>query len=155
MRFWRLHYSVHSVIGEGKVRYLKVNEITQKSLALLWSIIATLLTVATYVHTVLYINQHLYNLTLFDVFYTIVMSSTSGLSTDIVPDNIFSRTVTLSLMIVGAIYIPTNLANLLNLANSRSQYLHAYKKDSAHVILAGNFEITSLRGFLRGFDRGF
>lgn len=43
------------------------------------------------------------------------------------------------------------MSNLLALIGSKSKYVYSFKKDSAHVILAGNFEITSLRGFLREF----
>lgn len=114
LRFYRLHYSIHNVISEGKIRYLKINDITQKSLALLWSIISTLITVTIYVHAVLYIYQKFYYITLFDVFYNLAVSSTSGLTTNIVPDNIFSRCVTLLIMVIGAIFIPTKRKLITN-----------------------------------------
>lgn len=154
MRFWRLHYSLHNIIGQGKARYIGISEITQKASILLLSIFSTLIVVTAWVHATLYYIQNYYDLSFFDVFYTIAVSSTSGLSTQIIPDNIFSRIVTLYIMVVGAIFIPTNLSNLLTLINSKSAYTKPFQKSSAHVVLAGNFEITSLRGFLREFFSG-
>ena len=56
-------------------------------------------------------------------------------------------------MIVGAIFIPTNLAELLALIRNQSQYEKPYKMlpDHSHVVCIGNFEVTSLRDFLREF----
>jgi hypothetical protein len=46
------------------------------------------------------------------------MSSFSGLATNIVPDNTFSRIVTFGIMVVGAIYLPTQLSDLITLVRS-------------------------------------
>ena len=81
------------------------------------------------------------------------MSSTSGLSTQIIPDNVFSRIITLYVMIVGAIFIPKNLADLLNLIRSQSSYLKGFiaLPGYDHIVLIGDFEVTSLRAFLAEF----
>lgn len=56
-------------------------------------------------------------------------------------------------MIVGAIFIPKNLADLLNLIRSQSSYLVPFKASPGygHVVLVGNFEITTVRAFLTEF----
>ncbi len=53
-------------------------------------------------------------------------------------------------MIVGAIFIPKNLADLLNLIRSQSSYLTPFRKTpgSSHLVLIGDFNLTSLRAFL-------
>jgi hypothetical protein len=78
------------------------------------------------------------------------VSSTSGLSTQIIPDNVFSRIITLYVMIVGAIFIPKNLADLLNLIRGQSAYLKGFIAAPGyhHIVLIGDFEIISLRAFL-------
>lgn len=81
------------------------------------------------------------------------MSSTSGLSTNIVPDNTFSRIVTFGIMIIGAIFLPTQISDLITLIRSQSDYRFSYKplRGRQHVVVVGNLEIVSLRGFLREF----
>ncbi|KAJ3387185.1 hypothetical protein HDU92_002061 [Lobulomyces angularis] len=81
------------------------------------------------------------------------MSSTTGLSTDIVPDSILSRVVILLIMVIGAIFLPANLAELLELASSRSFYDRKYKmkKGQGHVVLMGDCEAILIHDFLREF----
>lgn len=104
-------------------------------------------------HIVLYKVQKYYDLNFLDIFYTIAVSSTSGLSTQIVPDNVFSRIVTFGIMIIGAIFLPTQLSDLITLLRSQSKYSRSFKPQNGrnHVVIVGNLEIVSLRGFLKEF----
>ena len=70
-RFWRLHYSLAQVFGPGKQKMFRVSLITQKATLLGLSIFSTLFTVTAWVHGTLYVVQRYYDLTFFDVFYTI------------------------------------------------------------------------------------
>ncbi|KND03740.1 uncharacterized protein SPPG_01198 [Spizellomyces punctatus DAOM BR117] len=152
LRFWRMHLSIMMVFTPSKNVAFNFSPITQKAVRLGLSIFNTLITVTAWVHICLYIIQKYYDLSFFDVFYTIAVSSTSGLSTQIIPDNPFSRIVIMYVMIVGAIFIPTNLADLLALIRNKSKYDRSYKSTNrSHVLIAGNFEITSLRDFLWEF----
>ncbi|KAJ3000871.1 hypothetical protein HDV02_002334 [Globomyces sp. JEL0801] len=139
-RFWRKHSFTKSPI-------------TQKAVLIGLTITSTLAIVAAWVHICLYKVQKYYDLSYGDIFYTIVVSSTSGLSTQIVPDNNLSRMITLGVMVVGAIYIPAQLSELLALMSNVSKYAIPYESigRQQHALLIGNLEIVSLRGFLREF----
>ncbi|KAI8908406.1 calcium-activated BK potassium channel alpha subunit-domain-containing protein [Gorgonomyces haynaldii] len=152
-RFWRLNYALEHVFRPGKSLLFKMSPITQKGTLLGLSIFNTLITVTGWVHAILYMVQKYYDLTFFDVFYTIVVSSTSGLSTQIIPDNVFSRIVTLYVMVVGAIYIPSSLADLLQLIRSTSKYTKPYQKQKSkqHIVIVGNLQVSAIRGFLKEF----
>jgi hypothetical protein len=56
-------------------------------------------------------------------------------------------------MIIGAIFIPTNLADLLALIRSKSSFDHRFVPSSRqdHVILVGNFDVALLADFFREF----
>ena len=75
------------------------------------------------------------------------------MATQIIPDNVFSRIITLYVMIIGAIFIPKNLTDLLSLIRSQSAYLAPFKLASGygHVVLVGDFEAVTLRAFLQEF----
>jgi hypothetical protein len=47
-RFWRLLYSLESVIGEGKSRFIRINDITQRAIRLGLSIFCTLIVVTAW-----------------------------------------------------------------------------------------------------------
>ncbi|KAI8926389.1 hypothetical protein BC831DRAFT_504492 [Entophlyctis helioformis] len=153
LRFWRLHMAIGNCLRPGQNVVFRLSPVMQKGLNLGLSIFNTLFTVTAWVHICLYIFQKYYDLSFFDVFYTIAVSSTSGLNTQIIPDNIFSRIITLYVMIVGAIFIPTNLSDLIVLIRSQSPFNKRYKPSSGqtHVLLLGNFEVASLRDFFREF----
>jgi hypothetical protein len=153
LRFIRLHGSISRCFPVGKKGFFKVSSIRQKAVNLALSIFTTLLSVTAWVHICLYKVQKYYDLSFFDIFYTITVSSTSGLSTQIVPDNIFSRFITLGVMIIGAVFLPTQIGDLMNLIRSSSKYTLPYVavKGRHHVVIVGNLEIISLQGFLREF----
>ncbi|KAJ8329775.1 hypothetical protein QVD99_004219 [Batrachochytrium dendrobatidis] len=153
LRFWRLHISISRCLRPGKNVLFRISPILQKTLNIGLSIFNTLFTVTAWVHICLYIIQKYYDLSFFDVFYTIAVSSTSGLSTNIVPDNFFSRIITLYVMIVGAIFIPTSLSDLIMLIRSKSKYDRRYSQSSNqnHVLLVGHFDVANLRDFFREF----
>jgi hypothetical protein len=75
------------------------------------------------------------------------------LSTEIVPDNVFSRIITLGVMVIGAIFLPTQIGDLVSVINSSSAYTSPFSKpkDRTHVLVLGNLEIVALQGFLREF----
>ena len=56
-------------------------------------------------------------------------------------------------MIIGAIFLPTQISDLITLIRSQSDYRFSYKplRGRQHVVVVGNLEIVSLRGFLREF----
>jgi hypothetical protein len=92
-------------------------------------------------------------LTFFDIFYTITVSATSGLSTEIIPDNIYSRVITVLIMVVGATFLPPQINALVALANSTTKYGTPYitQPERFHIVICGNLEIVSLRVFLKEF----
>jgi hypothetical protein len=98
-RFWRLHGSVSRCFPVGKKGFFSVSPIKQKAVNLGLSIFTTLFLVTAWTHIILYKFQKYYDLNFLDIFYTIAVSSTSGLSTGIVPDNVFSRIVTFGIMV--------------------------------------------------------
>ncbi|KAJ3271957.1 hypothetical protein HDV01_006091 [Terramyces sp. JEL0728] len=81
------------------------------------------------------------------------VSSTSGLSTQIIPDNVYSRIITLGVMIIGAIFIPTQLSDLLAMIRNSSKFTKPYQfsENTRHVLVVGNLEVVALKGFLREF----
>ncbi|CAJ0842009.1 9829_t:CDS:10 [Entrophospora sp. SA101] len=72
---------------------------------------------------------------------------------DIVPDNTFTRIVILYVMIAGAVFLPSNLSELLDLIRQRSKYSRPYKPEfnMKHILVTGDFDGTSLYEFLREF----
>ena len=101
LRFWRLHYSIMKVLQPDSNAIIVLGRVARKALQLAVSIFSTLSTVTAWVHICLYRVQHYYDLTFFDVFYTITVTATSGLSTQIVPDNIFSRIITIGVKLLN------------------------------------------------------
>jgi hypothetical protein len=75
------------------------------------------------------------------------------MSTDLVPNNAFTRAVILYVIVAGALFIPTALSELLTLIQERSNYNHSYKGENykEHIIVTGDFDATSLFEFLREF----
>eukprot|EP00842_Homolaphlyctis_polyrhiza_P004858 jgi/Hompol1/5373/HPOL_001199-RA len=153
LRFWRLHLSLGECLKPSNIAFLNISMISLKSIQLASTILTTLLTVAAWVHICLYTVQRYYQLSFFDVFYTIAVSSTSGLSTQIVPDNLLSRIVTLYVMLIGAIYLPTHISDLLTLIRSRSKFDRPFKLPAHHrgVLVVGHLDVANLRDFVREF----
>jgi hypothetical protein len=154
-RFWRLNFSLVRLLSTGKHSlFPRLSLVLRKGTQLCIRILVTLLTVSAWVHVCLYIIQHFYDVTYQDVFYSISVSATSGLSTgEIVPDNPFSRAVILFVMICGALFIPTQLAELLSLIRSQPQFDAPYHPAAhqEHILLVGTFEPNSLREILTEF----
>ena len=137
-RFMRLHLSIMNIVTPSKNILFSVSDISQQAIKIGFSIFSTLLTVSGWVHIVEYKLQDQKDFTFADVFYFITVSSTSGLTTQIVPDNAFSRLVILYVMIVGAIFIPTNLSKLLALMGKKSKFDKPYYKSGEqmeHVVI--------------------
>ncbi|KAJ3345548.1 hypothetical protein HDU91_007320 [Kappamyces sp. JEL0680] len=90
-RFWRLNFAISRCFPVGKKGFFSVSPVKQKAVNLGLDIFTTLFLVSAWTHICLYKIQKYYDINFLDIFYTIVVSSTSGLSTQIVPDNVFSR----------------------------------------------------------------
>ena len=155
-RFWRLHLSLLRVVNA--VLTVRLTALTKEFLKLGVSIMDVLMGIASFVHVWLYVVQRYYDLSYFDVFYSITMASTSGLTTSIVPDNTVSRVITLGLMVVGSIFIPRKLAELLLFMSELSSYDRPFSGADRHVLLLGEFNTALLKDFFREFyaeDHGF
>jgi hypothetical protein len=70
-RFIRLHGSMLRCFPVGKKGFFEVSSVKQKAVYLGLSIFCTLSSVTAWVHICLYKIQKYYNLTFFDIFYTI------------------------------------------------------------------------------------
>ncbi|KAG2183105.1 hypothetical protein INT44_006086 [Umbelopsis vinacea] len=165
LRFVRLHMSVGRCLLPVKHAVIHISLIARKALQLGTTILFTILTVTAFIHVFTF-KQHVQDpkfesMTFYSAFFFTVgelkslekVSSVSSIRTDIVPDNEFTRLVILYVMIAGALYIPTRLAELLSLIQHRSKYRHSYrsKDGQQHVIVTGSFEPSSLLEFLREF----
>ncbi|KAI8584387.1 hypothetical protein K450DRAFT_219626 [Umbelopsis ramanniana AG] len=157
LRFVRLHMSVGRCLLPVKHAVIHISLIARKALQLGTTILFTILTVTAFIHVFTF-KQHVQDpkfesMTFYNAFFFTVVSSVSSIRTDIVPDNEFTRLVILYVMIAGALYIPTRLAELLSLIQHRSKYRHSYrsKDGQQHVIVTGSFEPSSLLEFLREF----
>lgn len=152
-RFVRLHLAVMACLIPSKTSVFNVSLITRKALRLMGFILFLILTVASFVHMVAFKIQHVTKLTFFDSFFFAIVSSTSGTTSQIVPDGVFSRLVVLYVMITAAVVIPTNLSELLTLINKKSVFDHSFKRKQGqnHVVVCGQFEVTSLQSFLKEF----
>ena len=81
-RFWRLHLSLmNNLYPSDKNLIINLQPVSRKAVELGLSIFSTLFIVTAWVHICLYRVQKYYDLNFFDVFYTISVSSTSGLAT--------------------------------------------------------------------------
>ena len=152
-RFIRLHGSVSRTFTIGKKGFIQMTPIKQKALSIALSIITVLLSVTAWVHISLYKNQKYYDITFFDIFYSLAVSSTAGLSTEIVPDNIYSRVITLGVIITGLIFLPPKINELVTMVRNHSPYNRSFipVRKRSHVVVAGNLEVVSLERFLREF----
>ncbi|KAI9137348.1 hypothetical protein BKA69DRAFT_1098463 [Paraphysoderma sedebokerense] len=153
-RWARLHDAISICLVPVKDPILHISMIARKAVNLVIAILFTILTVAAFIHIVVYKHQGDNDTTFLDVFYFTIMSSTSGLSTSgITADNPFTKLLLLYILIAGAFYIPTHLSELLTMIQNRSKFTvpYAHKKSQQHVIVCGNFEITSMLEFLKEF----
>ncbi|KAJ3122622.1 hypothetical protein HK098_002708 [Nowakowskiella sp. JEL0407] len=157
-RFLRLHLSLVRVLKPSRGFLdlsIPFNRVVRKAAQVIVTIVNTLATVAAWVHLTLYIQQGFKDLSFFDVFYSLTVSSVSGLQTDIIADNPVSRIVILYVMIVGAIFIPSNLAELFDLMKFQSKYDKAFRPVQAerqsHVLVVGNVSYPLLVDFLKEF----
>ncbi|KAJ3218295.1 hypothetical protein HK099_005112 [Clydaea vesicula] len=155
-------HSISESLAPNKNFIFNLSSVTHKGIHILVAILVTLVTIAAWVHLILIEDEKVSpKSSFFDVFYTITLSATNGLDTDIVPDNNTSRIATLAIMIIGAIYIPKSLSEFLTLLKQQSKYDKPYNSalnnetESSlfkHVILAGNInDVGALRSFLREF----
>ncbi|KAI3650905.1 hypothetical protein MP228_004386 [Amoeboaphelidium protococcarum] len=153
LRFVRLHVILMAVLIPSKTSILKLSLITRKAIRLVAFILFLVLTVAAFVHVVAYKSQGVRNLTFFDSFYFAIISVNSGNTSQIVPDGPFARVVVLYILITGAIFVPTRVAELLRLMGQKSVYDHSFKKknNQNHVLICGDFELSSLSTFLKEF----
>ncbi|KAJ1926753.1 hypothetical protein IWQ60_003522 [Tieghemiomyces parasiticus] len=155
IRIVRLQMSIFSCLVPVKSGFMAFSAITRKALRLGLGILTTLLTVSAFVHLVTYIQRKPTDalLDFGEAFFFTTVSSTSGLSTDLVPDNAFTRIVILYIMIVGAVFIPANLSELLTLMARQSRYPTRFTPAAhqSHVLLVGRMEPMSLFEFLREF----
>jgi hypothetical protein len=70
-RFIRLHRSISTCFPVGKKGFFQVSSVKQKAVNLALSIFTTLAAVTAWVHICLYKVQKYYDITFFDIFYTI------------------------------------------------------------------------------------
>jgi hypothetical protein len=70
-RFIRLHGSISRCFPVGKKGFFEVSSVKQKAVNLALSIFTTLAVVTAFVHICLYKVQKYYDITFFDIFYTI------------------------------------------------------------------------------------
>lgn len=152
-RFLRLHYSIIQCLVPSKTSIFRLSLVARKGISLCGFIFFLILTVAAFVHITQYKNENAENITFFDAFFFCFVSSVSGLTSSVVPDNIFSRFVILYIMITGIIYIPPRAAELLRLIQQKSDYDGSYFWDGhrEHVILCGYLELSSIKTFLHEF----
>ncbi|KAJ1657012.1 hypothetical protein IWQ61_003517 [Dispira simplex] len=155
LRILRLQLTVFNFLVPVKNGVIAFSAITRKAIRLAGGILFTLLTVSAFVHTVTYTQRKADDplLDFSEAFFFTTVSSTSGLSTDLVPDSAFTRIVILYIMVVGAIFIPTNLSELLTLMSRQSRYPTHFAPSShqSHVLLVGKMDSVSLFEFLREF----
>jgi hypothetical protein len=117
------------------------------------TVFTTLLAVTSFVHIVEYKYQGIReNVSFADVFYFILISCTSGLTTKIVKDTWFSRLVIIALMVVGAFYLPPAIAELIETIRKKSVFDKPFKsQENYHVVFCGPFNLDSLKVALREF----
>ncbi|RHZ54193.1 hypothetical protein Glove_429g18 [Diversispora epigaea] len=157
LRFVRAHVAVQVLFIPVKSSLFNFSTIMRKGLKIGTTISFTFLTVAAWIHIITFkqleSNADLEELSFYDAFWFTVVSSTNGMSTNLVPENGWIRLVILYIMVAGAIFIPTHLSELLNLIQARSKYEHSYEpeKNREHMIVTGSFDATSLFEFLREF----
>lgn len=151
VRFMRMHLAVMQILVPSKTSILKLSLITRKAIRLIGIIVFLILTVAAVVHIV-EVKAQGSKITFFDAFFFTLVSPTSGLSSQIVPDNIFSRLVIIYIMVSGALFLPTNVAELLSLLSKKSVYDHSFKPTHRnHVLLCGTLDVSSIASFLEEF----
>ena len=172
-RFWRFFFSIRKCIAPDKNFLFNLSPVVQKGSSIALSILITLTTVSTWVHVIIWNDDSPKHPTYFEIFYTITVTSTSGLQTNLLNDDNISRAVNLCVMIVGAIYLPPNLSEFLGLLQNKSKYNVSYKPlqkikflsdgpldrnrsghhwTEKHVLVVGNIlDVASLRGFLQEF----
>ncbi|KAL7752186.1 hypothetical protein RI367_002231 [Sorochytrium milnesiophthora] len=152
-RWARLNTTIGITIMPVKDPIFRLTAVTRKAIDVSCAVFFTITTVSAFIHITTYKTQKKATSTFYDVFYFTVMSSTSGLTTNIAADGWFTRALLLYIMIAGAFYIPTHLTELLSMIRSRSKYTAPYKSKSyhGHVLVCGNFAVTSMLEFLREF----
>ncbi|KAJ3191603.1 hypothetical protein HK101_007566 [Irineochytrium annulatum] len=152
-RFWRLYLVVLKIVKPNRNFLFNFSAATRKGISIFLSIFNLLLTVSAFVHIILRWQDSKEKKDFWDVFYWIFVTSSSGLSTGIVPDGYLSRCVIIFVMIAGIVFLPPALTEFIELIRTRSKYVHSYKPHSEgdHVVVVGDLEVTAVRDFLREF----
>ncbi|KAI8801924.1 calcium-activated BK potassium channel alpha subunit-domain-containing protein [Cladochytrium replicatum] len=148
-RFMRLYVCFRALVNANTFVSPEQNQI----ILIAGSLLGILMTVTAFVQLVENYQLVDTSVAFLDVFYFVSITAANGLSTDIVPDDTFSRLVILYVMIVGYTYIPKALAEFLSLVRRKSRYVHSYKPKQgiSHVLVVGQFDVESLKTFLREF----
>lgn len=149
----RLHLAIIQCLVPSKTSLLQFSLIARKAIKLLGFLLFLFLTVAAFLHVGTHMSQDVKDVSFFDAFYYAFVSATSGSASQIIPDSPFSRMIIVGVIISAAVFVPTNLAELLRLISNKSVYDHSFKQKTGqnHVIVCGQFEVGSINTFLKEF----
>eukprot|EP00158_Paraphelidium_tribonemae_P009403 Partr_v1_DN28856_c0_g1_i3_m33832 putative Potassium large conductance calcium-activated channel, subfamily M, alpha member 1 len=152
-RFMRLHLAITVCLVPSKTSIIHVSLIGRKAIQLLGFLFFLFCTVATFLHVGTHLSRDAKDVSFFDALYYAFVSTTSGSASQIIQDSPFSRLIIIGVIISAAVFVPTNLAELLRLIANKSFYDHSFKEKRGqnHVVICGHFELNSLETFLKEF----
>ncbi|CAG8679618.1 10204_t:CDS:2, partial [Scutellospora calospora] len=150
LRFVRANLSVQICFTPIKSSLFKMSKLLRKGLKIGTTILFTFLTVAAWIHIITYKQ---YEKDMSNNLSDVKKLDSNKNNTINYLDAIWFTVVVLYIMVMGAIFIPTHLTELINLIQQRSKYDHSFKyeKNLEHIIVTGNFDAMSLFEFLREF----
>ncbi|OMH84936.1 Calcium-activated potassium channel slowpoke [Zancudomyces culisetae] len=88
-----------------------------------------------------------------DVLFFTAVSSVTGLTSDITPDNWYTRGVVVFIMFLGVLWFPPRMAEVLEMLGERNPWATNFTPEynQKHVLVIGDLSYSSMFEFLREF----
>lgn len=152
-RFIRLYFTISLCLIPSKTAIFKVSIITRKAIDVFCYIVIVLLTITAFFHMLNYSFQPNVHLDFLGAFYFIFVTTSTGLSTTLIPETDLSRIMVVLALTTFIFVIPRKISELVSLISKKSIYEHSFKRGGHqnHVILCGKFDYASLNSFLKEF----
>ncbi|PVV03923.1 hypothetical protein BB560_001576 [Smittium megazygosporum] len=153
-RFYRMNH-ISGEIFKSVRSILKISRVSQKAVESMATVTGTILAITTFTHTVVYLQraegEQVMNFG--DVLFYTSVSSITGLTSDVVPNTVFTRGVALFIMFLGITWIPTKMAEVFSVIDKRKRFSSQYTSEpnQRYVLVIGDLSLNSLFEFLREF----
>ncbi|PVU90239.1 hypothetical protein BB561_004957 [Smittium simulii] len=155
LRFYRLKY-IFGQIFKSTRNPFKISIATQKAIESIATVTTVIMAITALTYTIVYqqrITDEEQVMSFGDVLFYTSVSSITGLTSDVVPNTLFTRGVAIFIMFLGIIWMPPKMSEVLSVIEKRNPLPKSYKPEphQKHVLVIGDLNLGSLVEFLREF----